>query len=137
MININNFLPKRFFGFNCSQVDAYIEELLKQKEAELHDSSEKIEAVLKKNQDLLIKINTLLGTYQSERAASERIISELLDMVEEQIRVDFEAKKVIEEEVVTRRLRVAELEKKYENLTNIINSLEDNIENIDGLFRLS
>jgi len=127
MPGVHVLLPKRLFGYSCSQVDAHIEEWRKQKETELRKLSEKVESCLQANHALLKEMNTLLGDLQSERMAAERVLSELLGLVEKQVRAGEEARKAFEEAATARRQRIAALEAKYEALSRVTRLLGDAI----------
>jgi ABC-type transporter Mla subunit MlaD len=130
MPGAHELLPKRLFGYSCSQVDAYIEEWRKQKETELRKLSEKVESCLQANRALLKEMNTLLGDLQSERMAAERLVSELLGLVEKQVRAGEEARKAFEEAAAVRRQRIAALEAKYEALARVTRALGDAVANL-------
>jgi len=133
MAGVHELLPKRLFGYSCRQVNAHVEEWRKQKESELRKLSEKVESCLQANRALVKEVGTLLGSLQSERMAGDRLVSELLGLVDKQVRAIEEARKEFEEAAAVRRQRVANLEAKYEALARVTKALREAVANLDAL----
>lgn len=130
---IQELLPKGLFGYSCSQVNAHVEEWRKQKEPELRKLSEKIESCQQANRALVEEMGVVLGNLQSERIASDRLVSELLALVEKQVKAVEEARKGFEEAAAIRRQRLADLEARYEALAWVMKVLREAIAELDAL----
>lgn len=132
MGRIFRLLPRRLFGYSCSQVDDYIEEWQRQKENELRRLRTRIDLALQAHGELLKEISALLGELQSERLVSDRVLSVLLELVEKLASSEEEARKAFEEAVEARRQRLAELDAKYEALAGVMRALADAAAGLDS-----
>lgn len=132
MGRVYRLLPRRLFGYSCSQVDDYIEEWQRQKENELRRLHTRIDLAVQAHGELLQEISALVGELQTEWMVTDKVLSVLLELVEKLASAEEDARKAFEEAVEARRQRLAELEAKYEALTQVMKALESAATSLDA-----